>query len=148
MSLEKQNSQRCIYLADDDADDREILAEALIAVDPSIILKQAENGIELMEILADIKDHFPEILFLDINMPGKGGFECLEEIRREEGLKEIIIIILSTSSDPEDIERALELGASFYAVKPYSFEVLKSFVKEVLQIDFKMTQNNRAFRLI
>ncbi|WP_426485220.1 response regulator [Flavobacterium sp. 2] len=149
MSLERQNSQRYIYLADDDADDRELFVDALGEVDPSVVLTQAEDGLQLMEILSTISDPVPEILFLDINMPGKNGFECLEEIRKCEGsLREINIIILSTSNDPADIERALELGATFYAVKPNRFDVLKSFVKEVLQIDWKMTANIKKFRLI
>jgi CheY-like chemotaxis protein len=149
MSLERQNSQRYIYLADDDADDRELFVDALLEVDPSVILTQAEDGQQLMDILGTIEDPLPEILFLDINMPGKTGFECLEEIRKKEGsLKEINIIILSTSNDPQDIEKALELGASFYAVKPNCFDVLKTFVKDVLQIDWQMTENNKKFRLI
>lgn len=149
MSLERQNSQRYIYLADDDEDDRELFVDALREVDPSVILTQAGDGVQLMEILSTIKDPIPEILFLDINMPGKSGFECLEEIRKQEGsLREINIIILSTSNEPQDIEKALELGATFYAVKPNRFEVLKSFVKDVLQIDFQMTENDKKFRLI
>jgi CheY-like chemotaxis protein len=148
MSLEKQNSQRYIYLADDDEDDRELFVDAIREVDPSVILTQAEDGMQLMEILSTIKDPIPEILFLDINMPGKNGFECLEEIRKQEGsLKQINIIILSTSNDPQHIEKALELGATFYAVKPNHFEVLKTFVKDVLQIDWQMTETKK-FRLI
>lgn len=63
MSLERQNSQRYIYLADDDADDRELFVDALREVDPSVILTQAEDGMQLMEILGTIKDPIPEILF-------------------------------------------------------------------------------------
>jgi len=149
MSSEKQNFPRYIYLADDDVDDRELFVDALNEVDPSIILTQAKDGLQLMDILRTIKDPIPEILFLDINMPGKSGFECLEEIRKKEGsLKEINIIILSTSHDPEDIEKALELGATFYAVKPDRFDVLKSFVKEALEIDRDMIRNTGRFRLI
>lgn len=149
MSLEKQNSQRYIYLADDDPDDRELFVDALREVDPSVVLTQAEDGMQLMKILSSITDPLPEILFLDINMPGKSGLECLEEIRKEEGrINEINIIILSTSSDPANIEKAFELGATFYAVKPSSFDALKSFVKDALKIDWEMTQGNKKFRLI
>ena len=149
MSLERQNSQRYIYLADDDEDDRDLFVDALREVDPSVILTQAEDGVQLMEMLSTIKDPLPEILFLDINMPRKNGLECLEEIRKKEGsVKEINIIILSSSNDPKDIEKALELGATFYAVKPNRFDMLKSFVKEVLQIDWQMTENEKKFRLI
>lgn len=149
MSPEKQNSLRSIYLADDDQDDRELFVDALSEVDPSVVLTQAKDGVQLMEILSTIKEPLPEILFLDLNMPGKSGFECLEEIRKQGGsLKEINIIILSTSNDPEDIEKALSLGATFYAVKPNCFDLLKSFVKEVLQLDWNMNRNSEKFRLI
>lgn len=136
MALNRQISQRYIYLADDDPDDRELFVDVLLEIDPTVVLTQAEDGTQLMEILSTIKEPVPETLFLDINIPGKTGFQCLEEIRKQEGrVKEINIIVLSTSNDPQDIEKALELGATFYAVKPNRFDVLKSFVKEVLQID-------------
>ena len=62
-------------------------------------------------------------------MPKKNGFDCLEEIRKHEGeLKEVPVIILSTSSEPANIESAKELEASFYAVKPSRFDILKSFL--------------------
>ena len=149
MTLKKQNSQRYIYLADDDEDDRELFVEALGAVDPSVVLMQAEDGIQLMNILSSLSNPLPEILFLDINMPGKDGFECLEEIRKHEGsLKEIKVIIFSTSNDPWIIEKALDLGATFYAVKPNRFEVLKSFLDDVLRIDWEMAESKKKFRLL
>lgn len=149
MALHKQNSQRYIYLADDDEDDRELFVEALHEVDPSVILTQAEDGLQLMQILGTISDALPEVLFLDINMPGKSGLECLEEIRKQDSkLKEINIVILSTSNNPENIEKALQLGATFYAVKPNRFEELKSLVKIVLQMDWGITQHSKTFRLI
>lgn len=148
MALEKQNSQRYIYLADDDPDDRELFVEALQEADPSVIITQAEDGMQLMQIIDTITEPLPEVLFLDINMPGMSGFECLEKIRRQEGnIRKINIIILSTSNDPTVIEKALELGATFYAVKPNKFDVLRTFVKDVLQTDWQLTQK-KNFRLI
>jgi len=148
MSLTTQNSQRYIFLADDDADDRELFSDALTEADPSAVLMEAEDGMKLMEIFSTIKDTVPDIVFLDINMPRKGGFECLEEIRKQKGrLQEIIIIMLSTSSDPEDIEKAMRLGASFYAVKPSCFDTLRTFVSEVLEMDWS-TCSSKSFRMI
>src|SRR6478609_7949919 len=112
MALNKQNPQRYILLADDDDDDREFFVDALQEVDPSVIITQAEDGVQLMDILRTISNPIPEILFLDINMPGKGGFEILDEIRKYKGsIKNMTIIILSTSNDSQDIKKALELGA-------------------------------------
>jgi len=150
MGLENYDSHRYIYLADDDEDDRSFFSEAIGELDPSVILKQASDGMQLMEIIHNLSDPLPDIIFLDINMPGINGFECLQEIRKLEGaIHEVRIIILSTSNDPENIDKALRLGATFYAVKPNRFDQLKSFLSDVLKIDCKSSSNgSRKFRLI
>jgi DNA-binding NarL/FixJ family response regulator len=83
-------------------------------------------------------------------MPGKTGLECLQEIRNlSGGLKEVNIVMLSTSSDPENIRRASELGATFYAVKPSCFERLKSLLEEVLSMDLVGAgEGNKKFLLV
>lgn len=149
MNPQNQNSQLHIYLADDDEDDRSIFIDALQEVDSSIIITEAIDGKQLMNQLT-ISNPLPDIIFLDINMPMRDGFECLEEIRSHNGnLKKLIIIMLSTSRNPEIIEKAFKLGATFYAVKPNSFDDLKTFIKEVIEIDwFSPELKNRKFRLI
>lgn len=136
MAFKKHNFQRFIYLADDDQDDREFFADAVLEIDPGVILEQAPDGMHLMdELLALSPSELPEFIFLDINMPGKSGLECLQEIRNSEGsLKEVNVVMLSTSSDPAIIEKSMELGATFYAVKPSCFQRLKSLLEEVLSM--------------
>jgi CheY-like chemotaxis protein len=136
MAFENYNPQRFIYQADDDSDDREFFADALLEIDPNVTLRQAPDGMHLMDDLLTLSGpELPEFIFLDINMPGKTGLECLQEIRKSEGtLKEVNIVVLSTSSDPENIRRASELGATFYAVKPSCFDRLKSLLEEVLSM--------------
>ena len=151
MAFEKYNSKKLIYLADDDSDDREFFADALLEIKPDVILKQAHDGMHLMDnLLALSGPELPEFIFLDINMPRKSGLECLAEIRNSEGiLKEVSIVMLSTSSDPENIKRALELGATFYAVKPSCFERLKSLLEEVLSRNLVGTvQEKKKFLLV
>lgn len=151
MAFENYNSQRFIYLADDDSDDREFFADALSEIERDVILKQAPDGMHLMESLLTLsREELPEFIFLDINMPRKTGFECLEEIRSlDGGLRDVIIVILSTSSDPENIRRASELGATFYAVKPSCFERLKSLLEEVLSMDLVGAgEGNKKFLLV
>jgi len=151
MAFKKFNSRRFIYLADDDSDDREFFADAVSEIDKDIILRQEQDGMHLMDNLLSLSSsEFPEFIFLDINMPGKSGLECLEEIRNlSGGLKEVNIIMLSTSSDPENIQKASELGATCYAVKPSSFAKLKSLLEEVLSMNLVETvEGNKKFLLI
>lgn len=150
MAFDNHDSQRFIYLADDDSDDRDFFTDAMLEIDRDVILRQAPDGLHLMNLLALSGSELPEFIFLDINMPGKSGLECLAEIRSSEGsLKEVNIIMLSTSSDPENIQRALELGATCYAVKPSSFEKLKSLLEEVLSMNLVGTvEGKKKFLLV
>ena len=151
MAFENYHSGRFIYLADDDSDDREFFADAVSEIDPGVILKQAPDGMHLMDDLLSLSGpELPEFIFLDINMPGKTGLECLKEIRNFSGaLKEVNIVMLSTSSDPENIRRASELGATFYAVKPSCFERLKSLLEEVLSMNLVGAgEGNKKFLLV
>jgi CheY-like chemotaxis protein len=143
MDLQNSKSQRNIYLADDDDDDRSMFVEALQEVDSTVILTQAEDGKQLLEILHSDPDPLPEVIFLDINMPKVDGFECLEQIKQDTNLNKLPIVMLSTSSDPGTIDKALELGASVYAVKPSSFEGLKTLIKNALQMDWISIQQNK-----
>jgi DNA-binding NarL/FixJ family response regulator len=150
MVLQNTNSPRNIYLADDDEDDRGMFADALFEIDSTAVLTQAQDGKQLMDIIYDQQVDFPEVIFLDINMPKQDGLKCLEEIRSQDGdLKKTNVIILSTCNDPLIIEKAFDLGATFYAVKPSTFKELKSLIENVLQIDwFSFEKSNANFRLI
>lgn len=150
MDFKDHSIQRYIYLADDDSDDRDLFVEAMMEVDPSIIIRQAEDGIDLMDKLLTLsKAELPEYIFIDINMPRKSGFECLEEIRNHKGnLKELNVIVFSTSNARETIQRAMEMGATFYAVKPSTYEKLKSLMENILHMDLVSTfDEKRKFLL-
>ncbi|WP_163409846.1 response regulator [Flavobacterium ajazii] len=136
MASENNKFLKSIYLADDDEDDRMLFIEAIQEVDQSIAVTEAKDGQQLLDILNSDSLNLPEIIFLDINMPGKGGFECLQEIRNSNtDLKSVNIIMLSTSSSSLSIDKAFELGASFYAVKPSTFDGLKKLIKKTLEMN-------------
>jgi len=150
MAFDNYPTKRYIYLADDDNDDRDFFADAMSEIDSDVILKQTCDGIHLMdELLALSNKDLPEFIFLDINMPRKSGLECLEEIRNHENLKAVNVVMLSTSSAPENIQMAFALGATFYAVKPSTFEKLRSLLDEILNINcISALEENRKFLLI
>jgi CheY-like chemotaxis protein len=79
----------------------------------------------------------PHILFLDLNMPGLSGFDCLKLIRGNPNLKDLSVAIYSTSNSEKDIEETLSGGANIYIHKPNEFERLKDIIKHVLKINWQ-----------
>lgn len=136
-----------IYLVDDDQDDRIIFAEVLSEFYPSVKLELRQNGFELSELLSLRKDTPPDIIFLNVNMPAKNGFDCLREIReRADNLKSLKIIIYSTSSNPETIKRAFQLGADLYALKPLSLQDLKTLITKIIEKDWDLFSYSNFFK--
>lgn len=125
-----------IFLADDDEDDRLFFEEALKEVCDDAVLTVAENGDELMEILYRPPVPMPDVIFLDLNMPKKNGFECLAEIKKNGTLKDLPIIIFTTSLQEESIKKVYSQGANYYVRKPTDFRQLKLIVEKLLAIDW------------
>jgi CheY-like chemotaxis protein len=121
---------RNFFLADDDRDDTDLFGEALRKIDTRIVFRSAANGKELIEQLHVTKEK-PEIIFLDINMPELDGWESLKTLKRNENLREIPVVMYSTSSAFLDGNRAIKEGAVCYLEKPFSFVKLKEFLQEL-----------------
>jgi len=119
-----------LWLADDDEDDCLFFKEALEELPADCSLVTVNNGEELMLALATMPS--PDVLFLDLNMPRKNGFECLCEIKLKENLRSVPVIIYSTSFDPEIVKLLYENGAHHYFRKPAEFSDLKKVLLEVL----------------
>ena len=108
------------FLIDDDFDDQEIFSLALEKVDPTLTCITANSGLEALQKLADERLSIPDYIFLDLNMPRMNGKECLTEIRKYDRLKNIPVVIYSTSSMKNEIAETVKLGATDFIVKPYS----------------------------
>ncbi len=126
-----------ILLVDDDADDRDTFADVCRDLNQKIKLKLFKNGSELLTYLNLDTTEIPSIIFLDINMPVKNGFESLGDIRNKSKFSELCIIIYSTSIANRDIDRAKALGANGFLEKPSSFKKLKSCIQKILNTDWK-----------
>jgi CheY-like chemotaxis protein len=126
------------FLADDDDDDRLLFEDALreLSMDTSLIM--ATDGVDLMEKLQETVPPPPSVIFLDINMPRKNGFECLTEMKQIEKFRDIPVVIFSTSDEDSTIDRTYRQGANFYIHKPRSFEKLKSAIQQIIAIDWSL----------
>ena len=136
-----------IFYIDDDADDVEIFTEAVKTIEDTIPSKiTLITFFEGEVFLKTIKKKLPQngIIFLDINMPVKNGFQVLTEIRANENLKNIPVIMYSTSSNGLSVDKSYELGANLYAIKPRSFEVLKDIIKKVLDVNWQDFIRNKS----
>jgi len=120
-----------IFLADDDADDRMFFGDALKQVTILTQLTLSNDGLELMHNLETV---IPDVIFLDLNMPRKNGFQCLEEIRNTPQLKDIPIVIFSTTANDDAVNKAHQLGANYYICKPHSFELLVKAIETALTL--------------
>lgn len=140
-----------IMLADDDADDRDLFAEAVAESGLHTSLSFAEDGIRLLEMLT-ANENFPDVIFLDLNMPNKTGKECLIAIRKNNKLRNIPVVIYSTSSSQKDIDDTWENGANLYIRKPSSFKEMMEIAAKVLALDWddykpNSTKSNFVFTL-
>ena len=113
-----------ILMADDDEDDRDLARDALEGTRLGERMEFVVDGQDLIDYLrhdgpyAQVPTPRPSIILLDLNMPRKDGREALAELKADEALRQIPVVILTTSSDEVDVQNAYELGASSYITKP------------------------------
>lgn len=123
-----------IFLADDDRDDCIFFKDALEELPVSAHLTIANDGEQLMQKLIEKINELPHVLFLDLNMPRKNGFECLSEIKHSDKLKQIPVIIFSTSFEQDVADLLYKNGAHYYIRKPAEFSQLKKVIDQALRL--------------
>ena len=140
-----------ILLAEDDKDDIYFFKKALAEIPISTQLTIVNDGEELMQYITTDHEFFPVLLFLDLSMPRKNGFECLIEIKQNEQLKNLPVIVLTTSI-PRNIhfeetmsKTHTNMGALEYIRKPFNYTELRQIIHTKLTelIDRKMTGDNQ-----
>jgi CheY-like chemotaxis protein len=132
MTNEKIN----IFYTDDDKDDIAIFKDAAVEASDEINLVINFDGGSLLNLLNNPPPS-PAMVFLDWNMPAKNGEEVLTEIRSTKSLREIPVLIFSTSSNADNIEVARQKGANMYIIKPNSFQDIVQIIRYCLSIDWK-----------
>jgi len=136
-----------ILLADDDAEDCKMTRDALTESRLLNDLRVVSNGEELLDYLhrrgpfaaADSSPR-PGMIILDLNMPKLDGREALVRIKSDRDLRQIPIVVLTTSKAEEDVFRSYDLGASSYIAKPVTFGGLVDVVKSIGQYWFGIVE--------
>ena len=134
-----------VVLADDDPDHGLLFQRVLYQVDPSKKLTIVNDGSELMEILSR---QVPDLLFLDLNMPCKNGYECLQEIRSDRGLEKLPVVVYSSSTQMTDIQKSYLHQADLYMVKPFNSIHLKNALESILNMSWRKNYPNERYYFI
>ena len=143
-----QNKRTIVILvADDDAEDRMLVKDALEESRLKNNIQFVENGEELVDYLHNRgrftdKDKYPTpgLILLDLNMPKKDGREALKEIKADDHLKVIPIVVLTTSKAEEDILRTYDLGVSSFITKPVTFTALVDVMRTLSKYWFEIVE--------
>ena len=127
-----------ILLAEDDPNDVQLIQRAFqrnYVANPVQVVRDGEEALAYLSGQAPFADRerhpLPVLMLMDLKMPRKSGLEVLEWVRRQPGLKRLPIIVLTSSNQSPDINRAYELGANSYLVKPAGFDSLLELVKNL-----------------
>lgn len=121
-----------VLLVEDDPGDVLLVREAFADHRLSNPLLVAGDGVEALELLRNPETERPDLVLLDLNLPRKDGREVLREIKADDALRSIPVVVLTTSDAEEDILRSYDLHANAYVTKPVDFE---RFLEVVRQID-------------
>jgi CheY-like chemotaxis protein len=130
------NDSRTILLADDSEDDLYLLRKAFEKAEFHIPLQEVRNGEEAIAYLKGDgaygdRDKYPVpvVMLLDLNMPRQTGFDVLGWVRAHSTLKRMSIVVLTASMRMEDVERAFDLGAHSFLVKPSNLEGMVNMIR-------------------
>lgn len=129
-----------VMIGEDDEEDVDLFKYVLADLSLDVNLQVAANGIELIKML-ESAEVYPELIFLDLNMPLKNGMLCLQQIKSNQLWKSIKVVILSTSSLEDQIKAAYDSGADFYLTKSSDYNDFKNSVRVCLHKNWHALEN-------
>jgi CheY-like chemotaxis protein len=147
-TLDRTRPPVTILMADDDEDDRELTRDALQGSELAAGMEFVADGQDLIDFLrgqgryakSSKGKRLPGIILLDLNMPRKDGREALAEIKADASLREIPVVVLTTSKDEADIQRTYELGANSFISKPVTHTALIDVMRSLSQYWFEIVE--------
>lgn len=127
--------KRYVLHVDDDVDDRELMREVMEEQDSTISVYHAENGISALDYLVDAKasGNLPSLIIVDLNMPKMDGKDLVKELKKDEQLSMIPLVIFTTSTSETDRAFAQKYGVKYFT-KPTSYKQLSEILRQLLYL--------------
>ena len=148
MKSNEKKEKLNILLVEDNPGDIRLIKEVLGSESRYGNINIAENGVKAMEYLRREGEYKnvsqPDFIILDLNLPGKNGFEILNEIKRDNDLKIIPVLVMTTSQSDKDILESYNLHANCYITKPFEFDRFKKVMKSIESFWFSIAKLPRS----
>ena len=131
-----KTDKKTILYVDDDADDRELLTDAIIHADPDVNVVFSENGLEALTYLGGLKnrgDGLPGLIILDLNMPYMDGKTTFEKLRSDKDMQRIPVMVFTSSEKKADKMLFNNLGVVFHT-KPTTVSDLEQIVDQMIRV--------------
>jgi CheY-like chemotaxis protein len=119
-----------VLIIDDDEDDRFFMELAFRTDSPYTQLRLASGGKQALNLLKTVQP-LPDVILLDLNMPGMNGFDVLVQLKESTAYRSIPVVILTTSNDSTDRGRAHQLGATEFITKPTTYTELSAVAERI-----------------
>lgn len=132
-------NQHTIYIAEDDEDDQFLLRTAFASASKACDLVFFTNGEQLITQLQQTNSR-PSLVLLDLNMPVMDGFQTLQQLRQQKPYQTLPVVVLTTSSQQDDVKRAYSLGANSFITKPNQYADLVNTVQHLQQFWLDLAQ--------
>jgi CheY-like chemotaxis protein len=127
-----------IFLVEDNEDFSFLIEKAIDHINKDLSIKIVDNGLSALEVLKHLNQEGirPRIILLDLNLPGLSGLDLLAEIKMIEFLKQVPVILFTTSDNPKDVRAATEHGANAYVTKPHGYIALIDCLRSLFNFWF------------
>ncbi len=136
-----------VLLVEDDRSDRDIVSQIFQRHEAQTELRAVSDGSQALDYLFRQGDYAntvdapaPDLVLLDLNMPGMSGLETLTAIRADERTKTLPVVVLTTSDNDADVIRSYELGANSFIIKPIKFDEFVKVIRELDEYWFKLSK--------
>ena len=129
------SGEQVVLVVEDSEEDREAVLRALSRSHPELVLEFLPDGHRVPDRLRDEASPLPVLVLLDLNMPGADGFRVLQELRADADprLRDVIVVVFTSSTTSADIDRCYEAGADSYVYKPVNFTLFRTVLQGAVE---------------